>query len=211
MRPRVHLPLDELVRLYVEENKGAPEIAELFGTSSGTILNRLREAGAEIRGRGERGPIDAAEAERLHRAGVPVTELAKRFGRGQPWISRLLKSRGITNLQAKPHRVKHPELRGLAVGEHLDVPGSQAERDLYAVFQRMAKKAGIRVSVRTLDARTIRVTRVDTEPRRNSGPKISVKEMIKLRLAGETLTEIGRRAGITRKGVKYHLEKAGVD
>jgi DNA-binding Lrp family transcriptional regulator len=212
MTQKIDLPVEELTRLYVDERMTLPEIAERFGTTQWTIGNRLRDAGVQKRSRGSRPSlVDPEELERLYRTGVPVTELAKRFGRSQPWISKTLKARGITNLQGKTHRMKHPELRGLAVGEHIDVPGSQAERDLYAVFYMMAKKAGIRVSVTTLDERTIRVTRIGTPPRRNLGSNIPVEEMIKLRRVGATLTEIARRAGLTRKGVKYHLEKAGVD
>jgi hypothetical protein len=211
MTQKIDLPVEELTRLYVDERMTLAAIAERFGTTQWTIGNRLRDAGVRKRPRGSR-PLkfDPDELERLFRTGSPVTELAQRFGRSQWWISQLLKARGLATSNARPRRGKHPRIPPLAVGDHFDVPGERADRfRLYAAYQMKAKKAGIRVSVRTLDEHTMRVTRVGTAPRRNVGPNISVKEMIKLRRKGATLTEIARRAGITRTGVRYHLEKEG--
>jgi hypothetical protein len=140
--------VDELTRLYVEERETLPEIASRFGVVSVTIGNRLRGAGVRLRTRG-------------HRGGGGVIAIAKRLGRSQASISATLKSRGIANMQAKPHRRKDPGLWDLKVGEHLDVATSPARRNMYTAYYERAKRIGIRIRIRTVDEGTLRITRID--------------------------------------------------
>ena len=48
--------LEEVIKLYVEEQKGSEEIAPLFGCNGKTILNSLKKAGVKIRGKSEAAP-----------------------------------------------------------------------------------------------------------------------------------------------------------
>ena len=211
IRQRIVLPLDELTRLYVEERRTLPQLAKHFGASHGTIFNRLREAGAPIRARGDRGPlIDPDEVERLYRGGEFVKDLAKRFRRSERWISGLLKSRGFTNLHSNPRLFKYPALRTMEVGESVDLPIPPGSRAPHHNFYTIAAKIGIRVSANRVDDATMRVTRIDTEPRNRPGPKIPVDEMIRLRRGGDTLQKIAERAGLGPRGVAYHLAKHGL-
>lgn len=47
---RIVLPVDEIVRLYIEEKVSVKALSIRYGVSRGTIKNRLRERGASIRG-----------------------------------------------------------------------------------------------------------------------------------------------------------------
>jgi hypothetical protein len=151
--------------------------------------------------------MDHAEAERLHRGGATVRELAQKYGSSQKHIVELLKAnRGVPNLYAKPHRVKHPEIRELLVGEHVDLPRPPSAGNPHNILYMMARRVGIRVSVRALDERIVRVTRVADAPKKR-GTLIPIAEMIRLRQGGGTLQEIAERAGLSPSGVWYHLAK----
>jgi DNA-binding CsgD family transcriptional regulator len=52
--PRKELPLEELRRLYEEENMTSKQIAEIYHCNYETVLNRLREIGVKIQSRGRR-------------------------------------------------------------------------------------------------------------------------------------------------------------
>lgn len=55
--------------------------------------------------------------------------------------------------------IKYPQIRELKPGESIDLPRPQT-RNYYVLFYSMAKLAGIRVSLQTIDDKTVRVTRV---------------------------------------------------
>ena len=210
MPPIKTIPIEEMVRLYVDERMTLPQLAQRYGVSHGTIFNRLEAAGVKRRERGDRGPlIDPDEVERLYRGGEFVKDIAKRFRRSERWISGLLKARGFTNLHSNPRLLKYPALRTMEVGESVDLPIPPGSRAPHHNFYTIAAKIGIRVSANRVDDATMRVTRIDTEPRNLSGPKIPVDEMIRLRRSGETLKEIAEKSGLSPRGVAYHLAKHG--
>ena len=55
--------------------------------------------------------------------------------------------------------IKCPQIREMKIGESLEFP-KPAKRQFYGDFYSMAKTGGIRVSVQSIDDKTVKVTRV---------------------------------------------------
>ena len=89
---------------------------------------------------------------------LPVTALAEILGVSESFVRSELLRHGFPLRGARnTHSIRHPELRELKIGESLDLPAGRKDR--YVRFYQQAAKAGIRVSVRTVDEGTVRVTR----------------------------------------------------
>ena len=67
--------LEEVIKLYVDEQKGSEEIAPLFGCSGTTIRNALKRNGIAIRGKSEASPSRTKIGDKL--GNLEVIELLK--------------------------------------------------------------------------------------------------------------------------------------
>ncbi len=97
--------IDEIVRLYKEEELSARAIAETFGTTQPSILKALRRHGVKIRPRGRRSRFSKAERRemvRLYTEGeawgkypLSVYGIAERFNCYPSTIFYILRQEGI--------------------------------------------------------------------------------------------------------------------
>ncbi|MCU1487492.1 MAG: hypothetical protein JWN67_4238 [Actinomycetia bacterium] len=86
----------ELVDAYVA-GATVEELAERHDCSVTTIRSVLGEAGASLRARGPRSPLEgrAAELSTDYEAGATVRDLAERYGANQRTIRKVLAERGV--------------------------------------------------------------------------------------------------------------------
>ena len=94
----ISIPKDVLEDLYYGQGLTAPQIAEKFGVTDGTIRNRMKEYGLERRKRGETLYIDIPKDE-LYRLYVeerlPTTTIAKMFGVASSLVFNRMKEHAI--------------------------------------------------------------------------------------------------------------------
>ena len=123
-------------------------------------------------------------------------------------ITKSLDFSGIARRLKTAHRKrKYPELSNLKIGESFAIPrpgGSQPHTRLYG----KAAKLGIRIAFKTIDAETVRITRM---PPAISKPSLDIAEIVRLYQDGYlTGAEIGKRLGTSEKTVKRLLKQVGV-
>jgi hypothetical protein len=106
-------------------------------------------------------PIDADELRRLYVEDLlPVGRVAKRFRTSAGRVVRELERLGI---EKRPHQfylIKHPQLANLKIGQWIDVPPASPHSPPYPTFYDMAKREGIKISVRRVADGLYRLTRV---------------------------------------------------
>lgn len=105
--PRLNLPIDEMVRLYVDELWPSDKIGERYGCSMPTVLIRLREAGVKVRHHNDtkRGAPSPHRAKVCGRAIVlayqnshtSMSEIARSTGCSVQVISRVLDEHGVAH------------------------------------------------------------------------------------------------------------------
>jgi len=156
----------EIVKLYQDEKKSCREIGLEFGCSHETARKILLDAGVPVSKKGRAGGrprnLDSEQVRRLYvEENRPISEIAGMFNAAGATVSNALKSLAVKVLRGGSRQIKHPELWRLKLGESLDLPRihSDADKRAYVRYYVMARSAGIRVSLRTIDDKTIRVTR----------------------------------------------------
>ncbi len=93
----VHIPEHELRHLYEELGLSSDQIAEKYGCSAGTVLNRLHEYGIALSPAG-RAPVEISkpELEELYIGqGMSLRQIAKRYGCDHSTIEKKLKEYGL--------------------------------------------------------------------------------------------------------------------
>lgn len=152
--------------MYQDDWKSCREIGVEFGCSRETARKILLDAGVPVskegRTGGRPGYINPEEVQRLYvNEKLPVSEIAVVVNASTATVSKVLRSLGIEILRGGSRQIKYPELWSLKVGESLDLPRihSATDKRAYVTYYSMAKNAGIRVSLKTIDTDTIRVTR----------------------------------------------------
>ena len=118
-RPRSVTPeqLEEIIDMYVNQDKSTSAIAEVYGLSPTGVAKLIRRSGHEIRPKGpERklSPEDESEVTRLYtEEEQSQSELARRFEVSQSLIRRILNERGVgLRPAAIPSGEGHPNWRG---------------------------------------------------------------------------------------------------
>ena len=157
MKPK-SITRSQILRLYETERMSAKEIAEHFGITRQAIDYHIKNAGIPIHDRrlGTQLP-DAKLIEKLYVVdGLFIREVAERLNETPDRIRRAMHQCGIPR-RRRGGQPKFPQLRKLKIGESIDLPVTTKKRHLSCYD--MAKKAGIRVSVRTLNPETVRVVR----------------------------------------------------
>lgn len=155
---------DEMRRLYEVEQLTLKAIGERFGLTSTAIYYRLRTRGVTFRGKGSRSPAEALNKNNLTRMYVNEKksgmQIAREIGRSGGTVYKMLRAHGIERRKPAEWMTKHPELGQLKIGESLLLPRPK-RRKFQHYFYIMAKPYGIRVSVRTIDEKSVRITRVE--------------------------------------------------
>jgi predicted DNA-binding protein YlxM (UPF0122 family) len=106
--------LEELVRLYFDEQLSLNAIAECIGVSVGTIGNRLRAAGYPLRPRGaaigqfKHPEVNTADLVQAWRENAKLTAIAKHFHISRPAVVYRLKQEGV-QLPQRKHKVYLPD------------------------------------------------------------------------------------------------------
>lgn len=154
------LSLGKISKLYTERRWTMQRIADKFGVSRQAVHERLKRAGVETR---RSGPTPAkfpeAVLRRLYeKEGLSISKVAERLNSTPGKIGYAMRWHKIPGRRGSEWRRKYPELARLAIGEHLDLPKND-RRQPHGVFYKMAKRQGIRVSTRSIDENTMRVTR----------------------------------------------------
>ena len=159
--PKISCDLQELKDLYLIDKLTLKQIGEKFGVSKQAIYHRLWHGGVTIRRRGlpriqiNRDALVSLYVERK----MSVAEVATELGCSGESVFRLLVKYGIARL-GHDRRFKYPELKELKIGESLEYPRPDIGRKIYSDFYVRAKKAGIKVSIKTIDDKTVKVTRI---------------------------------------------------
>ena len=124
---------------------------------------RLKTAGVATRSNEEKPP--AFEKDVLEKLYVDdrltVAEVAEKLKTTYWVIVRAMKIYGIERRKPGALMVKFPQLRRLEIGESVDLPKVPTLPNHYIQFYQMAAKIGIRVSTRSIDEKTFRVTRIE--------------------------------------------------
>ena len=156
----------EIVTMYRDEKKSCREIGVEFGCSRETVRKILLDANVSVSGKGRAGGrprnLDTEKVRRLYvEDNLPIIEIANKVNAAANTVSNVLKSLGVKILRGGSRQIKYPELWSLKVGESLDLPRihSATDKRAYVTYYSMAENAGIKVSLKTIDSDTIRVTR----------------------------------------------------
>ena len=103
MPKRIELDIDQIAKRY-QAGESAQAIADDLNVSLGTIDNRLKRAGVVKRPVGRPRKYDEAEACRLYKAELPITEIMERMG-----ISGSYMLYSILNRNGVPLRNSYPK------------------------------------------------------------------------------------------------------
>ena len=160
---------EEIIQLYEKDGGTLREIGQRAGLSHEKVRKILIAAGVHLRPRTQnKCEIPREELVRLHfELGLGIMEIAERYGIHRATLLGIMHRHGIEprRYTRRPvianRKYSLPELR---VGETVEIQlpprpeGSKADR---VRFDQMAKEAGIRVSLKTINGgSTLRVTRI---------------------------------------------------
>ena len=162
--PEIPVTTEELYRLY-NEGYSLTGLAAKYGVTKQAIYDRFNRSGLPRRPRGSNkfllnDHLDADEFERMY----------VHQGLGQRQIARIM-DMPVTRLRAivkKDPRMRKmrlgcaaiPELNTLKVGESFLVPRAERKGANFTRYYLLARRIGIRVSIRTENQFLIRITRV---------------------------------------------------
>jgi transposase-like protein len=164
---------ENIIQLYERDGETLREIGRKAGLSHEKVRKILIAAGVHLRPPIQRNrEIPREELVRLHfELGLGIMEIAERYGIHRATLLGIMRRHGI-----EPRRYsrrpgieprKYPPLPELRVGESVEIElpprpaGSGAHRVRY---HQMAKEAGIRVSLQTINGgNALRVTRIQPD------------------------------------------------
>lgn len=158
----------QMTRLYVDARLTLQEIASLYCIAHQTVRDRLIRSGVPIRSnrRPPTPPLDECQDDMVRLyidERVPVYLLANRFRVSQEEIRERLLRQGL-ELRPTGHPPKYMELRELKLGETIMLPkpivGGKGNGRWQEYIYGVARRLGVRFSVKSIDDVTIRVTRV---------------------------------------------------
>ena len=127
------------------------------------VSYRLKSADISARERSVRKPRNYEKAllEKLYVSDrLTVNQIAERLNSTRGKILYAMNEFGIER-RWSAGKAKYPQLRELKVGESLDLPRKANLDKPHLQYYQMAKKAGIRVSTRSIDPETMRITRIE--------------------------------------------------
>ncbi len=140
--------IDELVRLYVDEQLSTSQIALRVGKSSGVVWARLRDAGVQFRKRGNAPKLDPEDLRRWYvEEGQSTLDIAQHTGMSTSGVTAALERAGIARrpLEASELGLTDAELARLYLDERVDDDeiGRRYGVATWTVRQRL-RTAGIR-------------------------------------------------------------------
>lgn len=150
--------LNELIRLYEDEGLSLRAIAARIGVSFQRVHERLAGAGVRFRpvGGPQRETISKRVIMDLHlKQWLSISEIVEQLGTTENHVRTSMEVHKIKPLTIS----KLSALAKLTIGETLEMP-RPGRRRYYSTIYSRAKRAGVRVSIRTIDSKTIEVRRV---------------------------------------------------
>jgi predicted DNA-binding protein YlxM (UPF0122 family) len=161
--PQDPLSLETIVELYQKQGVTIPEIAKRFGVTKQAVYERLRKAGIRLdsRKRSHYRALDKKKLKELYEQSIPVEEIARHFRAIPNIIRRELKYHRIPQrkeIRGRPN--KCPAVKDLKVGESIVVQVPKGRTPHFGYLYKPAKKAGMRITIRRLNATTYKLTRL---------------------------------------------------
>lgn len=150
----------ELIRLYEVEGLSMENIARRFSTTRQGVHYRLKRSGVTIRPTGR--PAPPVSRDLIHALYVDQKLSARQIGERLKVTPRYVYNwLRIYNVKSRRRgaRIKYPEIGKLQVGESIDIPRPQTSGKFQHYFYPMAHRYGTKISVKTLDDYTVRLTR----------------------------------------------------
>lgn len=152
--------LAEMRRLYEVEGMAIRKLAVRFDASRQAVHYRLVQMGVVLRPAPPR--LDRNTLQKLYiDQRLSANKIAQLLKCPLSTVYTCLEKHGIERRRPPGSKRKHPELGELKVGESLIVPRPNKRQKYQTYFYSMAKLVGIRVSVKTMDERSVRLTRVE--------------------------------------------------
>lgn len=168
---RSKLDVEEIRRLYVDEEWTLQRIADRFGVSRQAVNDRLRRAGVERRRTNFRrkGTVTEAVKKTLDLdnvrhlyidCGISVQALSKTLGISDTILRRILVSEGIEIRSQKfyAHR-KYPQIYDLKLGESVVMPLPDVSQPWTRLYD-TATKAKIRITAKKIGPGIVKITRL---------------------------------------------------
>lgn len=193
--------IQDLVRLYVDEQLSTSQIARLVGKSSGAVWARLRNADVEFRQRGNAPKLDPIDLRRWYVEERQSTlDIARHTGMSTSGVTAALERAGINrrSLEASELEMDDTELARLYVDERIDDDeiGRRYGVSTWTVRQRL-RIAGIRRPNGVLPGGDI--------------PVPSGEDLHRLyETEQRTLANIGALYGVPDRTVRRWIETAGI-
>ncbi len=154
--------LQELKDLYLIDKLTLKQIGEKFGVSKQAIHSRLQLADVELRPR-SRMPLNIDRETLLDlyvNQKLSPAKIGEKFGLTNSAIRQYLIKNNVPIRGRGESFIKYPQIREMKPGESIELPRSKTKKNPFVDYYMMAKKAGIRVSMQTIDEETLRLTRV---------------------------------------------------
>jgi hypothetical protein len=159
--PAIPLTTSQLIELYKKQKLTLQQIAERVGATKQAIHHRFVNAGVKLRPRSAPRVRNFDEnyfRDLLINEGLSVKHAAKKVGLSIGFAWQVAHGLGISGCKYRCRKI--PALNAIEVGESTIVPRSHSLSRDYFRFYRFGSKLGIKLSIETVDAATIRVTRV---------------------------------------------------
>jgi predicted DNA-binding protein YlxM (UPF0122 family) len=170
------IELEEMRRLYEDELMSLREIGRVFGVTRQAVQSRFVTAGIPRRSHYSIRFIEFTE-QRRERAIQLLTansdDIVRMYADEELTLAKIGKSLDISETRIRDHLVecgveirsagtfrKFPQLGELKVGESILLPKPKSKRSLYFSFYRMARLFKIRISLKSIDERNFRATRI---------------------------------------------------
>ena len=158
--PHPDILTEEMEKLYLEEGWTLARIGAHFEISRQAVHVRLKKAGVPMRRTGS--PSLEKDADLIRHMYVDqkltTAEVGRATGLGHHLVWRVLRDAGIALRRRGPPQ-KYPQLLSLAIGESVVLPWSNERPNWHATFHVIAKREGIKLKGKRVDAGTVRLTR----------------------------------------------------
>ena len=207
----------KLVKLYEIQGLTLLDIAKQCEITHQAVHQRLIKAGIKLRQRNERNSPPIVDFDRLYQLYVTDSlsfrEIALLLKKTQIQVIRDLENHGISKRSRGASR-RYPKLDHLKIGESVVLKIPDVKNPYTALYD-VASSSGIRVSVKRLDAKYFRVTRVEMRLKSTNEKwrraKIQVEDIrLFYETKGWSVIQIAEKFGVTPRAIYIRIAKAGI-
>jgi hypothetical protein len=197
---------EEVWTLYFDDKWSITQIASHFSVSLRVIQYRLSKSGRPLRPRNTFG-VDREILKELHvEKEISALEIARQLRVSYDGV--LASLRKFDLIRPKAGRFKDRAFDHLKIGDSVTVPRPTSKGTWYSNFYKKARKRGIRVSVRTIDEKSVSVIRIDPKEIKQI---ISKRKLLTLyRDKGLSIRKVAKRLDCSDYLVEKELERHGI-